>query len=242
MPNSPAEPLSLLAFGAHPDDIEFGCGGAIALETARGGPAHLIVTSHGEAGTNGTPDQRRAEAQEAARALGASIDFVELDGDAHLDLKSAHAITLAGHIRRLRPRLVLAPTLVENQHPDHWRLGKLVRDACRIARFGGLAELRHAPPHAIEHLMFFAITADAEPTMPPTVLVDVSDEIALLRWTSAMNAHASQQQTRNYTELQLTRARLWGLRCNSQHAIPLWANDPFVLDSLGAIGRSARRF
>ena len=45
-------------------------------------------------------------------------------------------------IRRVRPGIVLAPSLVENQHPDHARLGRLVRDAARLARYGGVEELR----------------------------------------------------------------------------------------------------
>ncbi len=242
MPNSPADLPPLLAFGAHPDDLEFGCGGLLAQESRAGRPVHLVVTSRGEAGTNGTPEIRTREAEAAAAALGATLEFIELDGDAHLEVKAAHAIKLAGIIRRHCPQIVLAPTLVENQHPDHWRLGQLVRDACRLARFGGLAELRDLAPHAIGHLFFYAITADAEPTSPPSALIDVSDAAVIRAWSDAMNAHASQQKTRNYTELQLTRARLLGLRAGCEHAIPLWANDPLVIDSLAALGHSARRF
>src|SRR5262245_36640251 len=121
---SKTEP-ALLAFGAHPDDIEFGCGGVIARETRAGRAAHLVVCSHGEAGTRGTPEQRVREAKKAAALLGATIEFIELDGDAHLEVRSAHAIRLAGILRRLKPGIILAPSTVENQHPDHWRLGML---------------------------------------------------------------------------------------------------------------------
>src|SRR5205823_11339362 len=111
-----------LAFGAHPDDIEFGCGGVIARETRAGRKAHFVICSRGEAGTHGTPKQRTIEAKRAAALLGATIEFVELDGDAHLEIRAAHAIKLAGILRRTRSGIVLAPSLVENQHPDHWRL------------------------------------------------------------------------------------------------------------------------
>ena len=95
--------------------------------------------------------------------LGASLELIELDGDARLEEKPAHAIRLAGVIRRLRPAIVLAPTLVENQHPDHARLGRLVRDAARIARYGGVAELRELAPHAIEQLFFYALRPEPSP-------------------------------------------------------------------------------
>src|SRR5512138_1860802 len=157
-----AAPLSLLAFGAHPDDVEFGCG-VVAAETQRGGRAHLVVCSRGEAGTNGTPARRAREARAAADVLGASIEFIDLGGDAHFELRAAHAIKLAAIIRRARPQVVLAPSVVENQHPDHAKLGRLVRDAARIARYGGVRELRRAAPHAIRQLFFYAVTAEAEP-------------------------------------------------------------------------------
>ena len=105
-PNSP-EPAPLLAFGAHPDDIEFGCGGVIARETSAGRKAHLIVCSRGEAGTHGTPKQRTAEAKQAAALLGATIKFLKLDGDAHLEVRATHTIKLAEIIRRIRPSAIL---------------------------------------------------------------------------------------------------------------------------------------
>src|SRR5271163_1047097 len=123
----------ILAFGAHPDDIEFGCGGVVARETQAGRKAHFVICSRGEAGTCGTPRQRAAEAKKSAALLGATVEFVELDGDAHLEIRASHAIKLAGILRRVRPNVVLAPSLVENQHPDHAHLGKLVRDATRLA-------------------------------------------------------------------------------------------------------------
>jgi len=241
-PNQSSALLPLLAFGAHPDDIEFGCGGVIANETRAGRKAHFVICSRGEAGTYGTPKQRIAETKEAARILGATVEFIALDGDAHLEIRSAHAIKLAGILRRVRPGIVLAPSAVENQHPDHWRLGKLIRDAARLARYGSVKELRKFPAHAIDQLFFYAVTADAEPNDVTPVLVDISAPEILADWAAAMNAHASQTRALSYVELQITRARLRGLRAGVGHAIALFPNDPLVLDSLAQVSRGARRF
>jgi LmbE family N-acetylglucosaminyl deacetylase len=241
-PKSPPEPSALLAFGPHPDDIEFACGGVIARETRAGRPAHFVLCSRGEAGTRGTPAQRQAEANKAASILGATIQFIELDGDGHLEVRAAHAIKLAGLIRQIRPAIVLAPSVVENQHPDHSRLGRLVRDAARLARYGGLKELRRLAPHAIEQLFFYAVTPDAEPPGITPVLMDVSAPEIVAAWTAAMEAHASQVQARPYVELQLARARFQGLRAGVGHAIALFPNDPVVVGSLAQLGRGARRF
>jgi LmbE family N-acetylglucosaminyl deacetylase len=240
LPNSPPDPAPLLAVGAHPDDIEFGCGGVVAVETAAGRPAHFVVCSRGESGTSGTPEQRTREAETAAALLGASLEWLSLDGDAHLEIRVAHALKLALAIRRLRPAILLAPSLVENQHPDHARLGCLVRDAARLARYGGVTELRDSPPHAIRQLFYYAVTPEAEPKDINPVLVNVSGVIKA--WTAGMSAHASQLVSRKYVELQLTRARLNGLRAGVEHATALYPNDPLLLDSLAQLGGSARRF
>jgi LmbE family N-acetylglucosaminyl deacetylase len=243
VPTKPGtEPGALLAFGAHPDDIEFGCGGIVARETSLGRPAHCVVCSRGEAASNGTPAGRTREARRAAALLGATVEFADLGGDAHFEVRAAHAIALAAIIRRVRPALVLAPTVVENQHPDHAKLGRMVRDACRLARYGGLKELRRRPPHAVGQLFFYAVTPDAEPTDLGRVVVDLSAPGLVARWTAAMEAHASQLKTRNYVELQLTRARLCGQRAGLEHALPLFPADAVVVESLAALERGARRF
>jgi N-acetylglucosamine malate deacetylase 1 len=242
MSNPRSEPASLLAFGCHPDDVEFGCGGVVALESRAGRPAHVVVCSRGESASHGTPEERLEECRAGARALGASLELIELDGDARLEEKAAHALCLAGVIRRLRPATILAPTPVENQHPDHYRLGRLVRDAARIARYGGVAELREFAPHAIEQLFFYALSQGAEPRDISPILVDVSAPEVLAAWTAAMEAHATQVKARAYVEMQLTRARVNGLRAGVGHAIALYPNDPPVVDSLARLGRNASRF
>ena len=232
----------LLAFGAHPDDIEFGCGGVIAREARADRPVHLVICSHGEAGSNGTPALRAREAKKAAAQLGATLEFIKLDGDAHLEVRAAHSIKLARLIRERRPSAVLAPTLAQNQHPDHWRLAQIVRDATRLARYGGLKELKRLPPHAIGQLFYYAVSPDAEPRDATPVLIDISAPEVVAAWTAAMEAHASQLKTRNYVEFQLARAKVCGMRAGLAYAQALWPNDPLVFDSLSAMGRGACSF
>ena len=236
-PNSAGlEPL--LVFGAHPDDIEFGCGGLIARETNLGRSAHLVVCSRGEAASHGTPQQRAEEAEKSAKILGSTIEILDLGGDAHLEPCVAHAITMAAIIRRVRPAIVLAPTLVLNQHPDHAALAKLVCDAARLARYGGLEELRATPPHAIGQLFYYAVSPSAEPRDISPILIDVSQVVA--NWTAAMEAHASQTSARSYVELQLSRARVLGIRAGVSHAMALFPADPPIVDSLAHVSRGAR--
>jgi N-acetylglucosamine malate deacetylase 1 len=232
----------LLAFGAHPDDIEFGCGGVIARETRAGRKAHFVVSSRGEAASHGTAEERIGEARKSAEILGASVEFIEFAGDAMLEERAEYAVKLAEIIRVHRPGIVLAPSLIENQHPDHPKLGKLVRDAARLARYGGLERLRGKPAHAIEMLLFYAITVEAEPKDATPILIDVSNADVVKAWSDAMEAHASQTATRDYRQMQLTRARLHGMSAGVEYAIPLFSCDAIVLNSLGQFSRGARTF
>ena len=241
-PSPPAEPASLVAFGAHPDDVEFGCGAVIAQHTRSGRSAHVVVCSRGEAASHGRPEERVAEARRGAALLGASLELIELDGDAHLEIRAAHALTLAGVLRRRRPRVVLAPSLVENQHPDHWRLGRLVGDAARLARFGGVQELAAWAPHRIELLLHYALARESEPRNISPVLVDVSASDLIAAWVAAMEAHGSQTAALRYVELQLTRARRHGLGAGVEHAIALFPADPLVFGSLAELAPGARAF
>ncbi len=241
-PIPPPEGVSLLAFGAHPDDVEFGAGGVIARETRSGRAGHIVVCSRGESGTNGTPGERTAEAEKGAALLGVGLEFIELGGDTRIEPRLDHVLTLATLIRKWRPTIVLAPTPVDNQHPDHGVVGRLVRDAARLARYGGIAELKAQPAHAIGQLLFYALSTEGEPAGQVPLLMDVSTEGVVATWTAAMEAHASQMRTRNYVELQLTRARLHGLRAGVSHAIALWPNDPPVFASLEPLARGARQF
>src|ERR1017187_5691224 len=170
------------------------------------------------------------------------VEFIKLDGDAHLEVRAAHALKLASILRRVRPGIVLAPSLVENQHPDHAKLGSIVRDAARLTRYGGMKELHRSPPHTIDQLFFYAVTPEAEPRDISPVLIDVSAPEVISAWTAAMAAHKTQAATRNYVELQLTRARLLGARAGIGHAMALFPNDPLVLDSLRQVSRGARTF
>ncbi len=178
----------------------------------------------------------------AAEILRATVEFVELDGDAHLEVRAAHAIKLAEILRRVRPQMVLAPSLAENQHPDHYRLGQLVRDATRLARYGGVSELRGQPPHVTQQLLFYAVSIDAEPRDISPVYIDVSAPEVIADWKASMEAHASQTNARGYVEMQLTRARMNGLRAGVGHAIPLFPNDPPVFESLAVFSRRGNRF
>ena len=243
MPTSltPKASARILAVGAHPDDIEFGCGGVLLAEAARGNKIHLHVCSRGESGTNGTPADREAEARNAAVLLGAKLKFLELGGDAHIAASISNVLTVAHSIRTVRPEILLGPTASPDQHPDHAAVGRLCVDALRLARYGGIAELRDLPPHAVGHYLAFAVTPAAEPSRGcAAVHVDISAYYKA--WIQLMECHKSQLRTREYIELQTARARLLGVQAGVEYAQALFMTDHLLVKTLAELPPSVRLF
>jgi len=138
-----SDALDVLAVGAHPDDAELGCGGTLALLAQAGKRVGLLHLTTGEAGSRGTAEKRRREAENAAAALGAvALAFLDC-GDGGLRHGLAEEDALIAELRRLRPELVLGPTPAD-RHPDHGRAHRLVADACFYA---GLARRGAGKPH-----------------------------------------------------------------------------------------------
>src|SRR6185437_13955369 len=228
----------ILAVGAHPDDIEFGCAPLLLLEAQAGAEIKLLVLSRGEAGSSGTPELREQEARAAAAMMSASFDFLDFRGDCHLEATPANAFRIAAEIRRFQPQIVLAPHPGANQHPDHVAAGTLVRNACRFARYGGLADLKALAPQKIGHLYFYDITQHG--LRAPDIVVDVSSVASL--WENVMRCHASQVQSKGYIDLQLTAARLLGTSIGVEYACGVYVNDPVRLGRLSELTLSARNF
>jgi len=228
---------AILAVGAHPDDIEFGCAAILIKEIKKGNSVKLLVLSRGEAGTGGTPEVRGKESREAAKMMGAEIEFLDFGGDCHIEYTLENRLRIAAEIRRWKPSIVLAPNTQENQHPDHAAVGKLTRDACRLARFGGLEALKPAHAHKIDHLYYYNITQHLQ---TPDVVIDVSDEVEA--WEAVMRCHGSQTAQKKYIELQTSAARLLGLTIGTEHAAGLYTNDPVRVGHLSDLVHSSRNF
>src|SRR5215212_3674035 len=123
-----AEPLDLLAVFAHRDDAELNCGATLAKAARRGHRTGILDLTQGEMGTRGTAEIRAAEAEQAAAVLGVSIRENLGLPDAGIVNDQQTRETLVRALRRLRPKVVIAPAL-EGRHPDHRVTAQLVRDA-----------------------------------------------------------------------------------------------------------------
>lgn len=177
--------LDLLAFGAHPDDLELSAGGWLALAARRGQAVGLVDLTRGELATNGTVDQRAREAAAAAEVLGARLrQNLELPDGAVSDADDAHLAAVVGVIRRHRPRLVLAPP-ADARHPDHAAAGRLLQ---RAVFFAGV--LHHRPDLGERWRPLRLVVYPERHDVGADFVVDVSAVYDVKR--AAIACHASQ--------------------------------------------------
>jgi len=230
--------MNILAIGAHPDDIEFGCAPVLIKEIKRGNRVKMLVLSRGEAGSGGTPELRAQESRAAARIMNAEIEFADFGGDCRIEHTPENSLRIAAEIRAFRPSIVITPDIAENQHPDHSVVCKLTRDACRLARYGGLETLKPAPVHKIDSLYFYTITQHIGRL--PDLVVDITDVVG--EWEAVMKCHGSQTAEKKYVELQKSAARLLGLTIGVEYAAGLFTNDPVRVNHLSDIALSSRNF
>lgn len=235
--------LDVLAIGAHPDDAELGCGGTLALLARQGRKVGLLHLTRGEQGTRGTAEERRAEAEAAAKALGAvELDFLDC-GDGGLRKGPAEEDALIAKLRSWRPELVLGPT-PRDRHPDHARAYELVDAACFYAG------LRNRTPQAGEaHRPAAVFSYMQHDLFTPSFIVDVSSvweiKIESLRaYRSQLHVSGGGGGGKNekredqpmtkvaspeFWQAVEGRARHFGLLINAALGEPFWSRGPLAV-------------
>jgi bacillithiol biosynthesis deacetylase BshB1 len=124
--------LDILAFGAHPDDVELGCSGTIAKEISLGKKVGIIDLTRGELGTRGSVAIRDEETQKATQILGISIRENLNMRDGFFVNDEKHQFEIIKMIRKYRPNIVLC-NAIDDRHIDHGKGSKLVSDACFLS-------------------------------------------------------------------------------------------------------------
>ena len=124
--------LDILAFGAHPDDVELGCSGTIAKEISLGKKVGIIDLTRGELGTRGSVEIRNAESAKASAILGVSARENLDMRDGFFVNDEAHQMKIIQMIRKYQPEIVLC-NAIEDRHIDHGKGSRLVSDACFLS-------------------------------------------------------------------------------------------------------------
>ena len=232
--------LNILAFGAHPDDVELGCGGTLAKEVANGKKVGIVDLTRGELGTRGTAETRFEEATNAAKILGITTrhNLGFLDGFFTND--KSHQLEVIKIIRRYQPEIVIC-NAIDDRHIDHGKGSKLVSDACFLS---GLlkVETKHEGeiqnpwrPKVVYHYIQWK---DIEPDIAVDItgFMDKKMESVLAYKTQFFDPNSNEPETpissKNFTDSIKYRARNLGRLVSAEFAEGFTVERYPAVDSL----------
>ncbi|MES2776012.1 MAG: bacillithiol biosynthesis deacetylase BshB1 [Bacteroidota bacterium] len=180
--------IDVLAFGAHPDDVELGCSGVLMMEKLKGKKTGVIDLTMGELGTRGTPETRRIESIAATAVMQLDIrDNLELH-DGFFQNDKASQVEVIWAIRKYQPDVILcnAPS---DRHPDHGRGSRLVEEAAFLAGLrkilttdDGISQAPWKPKYVLHYLQ--------DRYLAPNFVYDISD--VMERKIEAIKAYGTQ--------------------------------------------------
>ncbi|MFI0431195.1 bacillithiol biosynthesis deacetylase BshB1 [Mariniflexile sp. HMF6888] len=233
--------LDILAIGAHPDDVELGCGATIAKEIANGKKVGIIDLTQGELGTRGTAETRFEEAENASKILGVSMRLNLKFADGFFVNDKTHQLVLINKIREYQPEIVIC-NAIDDRHIDHSKGSKLVSDACflsglvKIETKTEAGELQNAwRPKYVYHYIQWK-------NLEPDFVVDVSEfmetkmKAVLAYKTQFYDANSKEPETpissKNFTDSILYRARDLGRLVGVEYAEGFNVERFVAVDSL----------
>jgi bacillithiol biosynthesis deacetylase BshB1 len=180
--------LDILAFGAHPDDVELGCSGTLLGAIAEGKKVGVIDLTKGELGTRGTTSQRLKEAQLASEVLGLTVRENLGMADGFFKNNKEHQFAIIETIRRFQPSIIFC-NAPEDRHPDHGRAASLVEEAAFLSGLNkintmhnGVAQEAWRPTQVFHYIQSRSLT--------PNFVVDISKHIN--KKMGSIMAHSSQ--------------------------------------------------
>ncbi len=229
------ETVSVLAFGAHPDDVELGCGGTLAKLVKQGYTVAIIDLTEGEMASRGTVAERYQESEKARQILGAQFRTNLQIPDAGIANIPEYRERIIQIIRKHRPQLVFLPYF-NDRHPDHKHASELITEACFYSGLGKI--LPDVSPHRPNRLVYYPMTYE----FTPSFVVDISEEFPLK--LKALQAYQSQffnpnwpgkhtfVSSRWFMEAVEFKARHYGWLAGVQYGEPFYIRETLALSDI----------
>jgi bacillithiol biosynthesis deacetylase BshB1 len=229
-------PVDLLAFGAHPDDVEIGASGTLYKHAVLGFKTAICDLTDGELSSNGDVATRRAEADRAGEILQCTQRIRLGLPDRGLTGTREQVDKLVQVIRRFKPRVVLAPHW-QDRHPDHTACARLVKEAVFDAAIRKRNTDSDEPPHRVERLFYYFINEPGDADL----IVDISDgyeqkKAAILAYESQFVPGPGRVETPlnqpSYLPMIRGRDQLWGHQIGVRYGEGLASAKPIAIQSL----------
>lgn len=232
--------LDILAFGAHPDDVEIGCGATIAKEVSKGKKVGIVDLTRGELGTRGTAETRDQEASDAAEILGVTSRENLAFSDGFFVNDKQHQLEVIKMIRKYQPDVVLC-NAIDDRHIDHGKGSKLVSDACFLSgllkietELDGNQQKQWRPKYVYHYIQWKNIEPDL--TVDVSGFIDTKMASVLAYKTQFYNPNSKEPQTpissKNFTDSIKYRARDLGRLIGTEYAEGFTVERYVAVDSL----------
>jgi bacillithiol biosynthesis deacetylase BshB1 len=228
--------LDVLAFAAHPDDVELMCAATLIKLAKTGYRTGVISLTAAELGSRGTPATRRKEFEQASQLMRLTVGKILDIPDSSVQINEANKIKVISEIRRYRPQIVFAPYW-KTRHPDHSHCSHLVREA---AFFAGLKQIKtgqshYRPMKVIYYMELYDFS--------PSFVVDVSDSFdekiqAIQAYRSQFYSPENKTQgneatyisTESFLKSIITRGEYWGDKIGASYGEPFYIREPLKID------------
>ncbi len=218
--------LDILAFGAHPDDVELGAAATIAKEISLGKKVGIVDLTQGELGTRGSKELRKVEAAKAAKILGVTLRENLKFADGFFVNDKDHQIEVIKLIRKYRPEIILC-NAVDDRHVDHGKGSELVSDACFLSglekietKLDGIIQNKWRPKLVYHYLQW----KNSEPDFVVDVsgFMDVKMDAVLAYSSQFYDSNSKESETpissKNFTDSIQYRAKDLGRLIGVNHA------------------------
>ena len=232
--------LDILAFGAHPDDVELGCAGTIAKEVSLGKKVGIIDLTQGELGTRGSAELRKVEATNAAEILGVSVRENLGFADGFFVNDKEHQLEIIKMLRKYQPEIVLC-NAVDDRHIDHGKGSQLVSDACFLSglqkietELDGEKQEKWRPKLVYHYIQW----KNLEPNFVVDITGFISQKIdSVMAYSSQFFDPTSKEpqtpiSSKNFTDSIEYRARDLGRLIGTEHAEGFTVERYLAVDSL----------
>jgi len=233
--------LDIVAFGAHPDDVELGCSGTIAKEISLGRKVGIIDLTRGELGTRGTAETRDKEAQVAAKILGVTVRENLSFRDGFFTNDEKHQLEIIKMIRKYQPEIVLC-NAIEDRHIDHEKGSNLVSDACFLSglikietELDGVSQKAWRPKVVYHYIQWKNIEPDF--VVDISGFIDIKMESVLAYGTQFYNPNSNEPVTpitsKNFLDSIKYRAKDLGRLVGIEYAEGFTVERYLAVNSLG---------
>ncbi len=232
--------IHILAFGAHPDDVE-ACGAGMLIKAKRQGQSiGIIDMSRGEGSNFGTVQERDKETKAAS-------DILKLDVRKNLNIPDIRVFDtednvekVAAIIRKYKPNIVLAP-YHEDIHPDHAQTGKIVEKAAFFAKIKKYKTQKYSEPHQVGVVMYYMLHTEFKPSF----ILDISSEYQTRR--KSFLAHKSQLYrkeggkfsqkliNKDFVSFLESRSKVFGYKIGAKYGEPFYLKSNLGLKNVDSL-------